>query len=150
MKKVIRWMVCLLMLTGCLSRPIKQVTLTPSATLEFFAITTCSECAAFKKKAIPYLEKRFGESLTVTIYDMDDPSITEHYDHVIDSLKDFDEEYYGHSPFIVVDQYFALLGYNSGDEKALADDIEASVNGTGLSDELAMIRYEFKATSKED
>ena len=139
-----------LILTGCTSGTVEKVTLDPPVSVEFYTIEGCSECQVFKSKAIPYLEKRFGDSITISLYDMDDPSVTSRYNAVIDALKDFDEEYYGHSPFVVVKNYFALLGYNGGEEKYLADDIVASVEGRSLSSELAPIRFDYKETSKEE
>ncbi|MBO6048120.1 MAG: hypothetical protein J6P61_10330 [Erysipelotrichaceae bacterium] len=147
---IIKMIAVMLILVGCTSKPVTKVTLDPPVTLEFYAIAGCSECEIFKSKAIPYLQKTFGKSLKIAIYDMDDESVTAQYDSVINALKDFDEEYYGHSPFMVVKNYFAVLGYNGGDEKYLANDIIASVEGKSLSSELAPIRFEYKQTSKEE
>ncbi len=57
---------------------------------------------------IPYLKKRY-KNITIKMYDMDDKKTTDHYNQAIDSLKDFDDEYYGLGPFIYVKGYFALL-----------------------------------------
>lgn len=67
MKKKLVILLSILFLWGCESVPTK--TLKQHVTLLFFYIDTCSECKAFKKEAIPYLEKTFGDSLTIDQYD---------------------------------------------------------------------------------
>lgn len=110
----------LIVMTGC-TQEAKE--LPEPITVEFYSVKTCAECKAFKKNAIPYLKNRY-KNITIKMYDMDDTKTTSHYDQAIDSLKDFDEEYYGMGPFIYVKGYFALLGYETDDEKTLAKDIE--------------------------
>ena len=89
-----KWIVCLLsllLITGCTQ---KKVALPKPVTIEFYSVKTCSECIAFKKNAIPYLKKRYKD-ITIKMYDMDDTKTTDHYNQAINSLKDFDDEYYG-------------------------------------------------------
>lgn len=142
MKKKILLLLSLFLLWGCQSTPEK--TLKEHVTLSFFYVETCPNCKAFKKEAIPYLEKTFGDSLTIQTYDLDDDATQPIYDAVIDSLVDFDESEYGNGPFYAVEGYFAKLGYTLGDEEYLADDIEKAVNHLSLSDELSGLRYIYK------
>ena len=102
-------------MTGCTQ---KQVELPHPVTIEFYSVKTCAECIAFKKNAI-----------SIKMYDMDDTKTTVHYDQAVNSLKDFDDEFYGLGPFIYVKGYFALLGYETDDEEILAKDIERVTNG---------------------
>ena len=139
-KKV--FLVLFLFLSGCTTND--TVTLEEEVTLSYFYITTCGDCSAFKEDAIPYLEDKFGESITINQYDLDDASIVDKYDSIIDSLDDFDEEFYGNGPFIVVEGYFALLGYSSGDEEYLAEDIISATQGGELSEELSYLRFMYK------
>lgn len=111
--------------------------------LSFFYIDTCSECKEFKEKAIPYLKEQFANQIQINLYNLDDVGVEDVYDPIIDKLEYFDEEYYGMGPFIVVEDYFALLGYTTGDELYLADDIEKAVSNEELSLELSN-RMEFK------
>lgn len=143
MKKKILYLLCLFMLfVGC--QPTKQIPLNKEVTLSFFYVESCSQCQAFKKQAIPTLEKTFGEQLTIHQYDLDEPSTEPIYDNVIQSLNDFDEEYYGNGPFIVLDGYFALLGYTAGDEEYLIKDIQLVTSGKELGYELEGFRFLFK------
>lgn len=142
MKKKILLLLSLFLLWGCQSTPTK--TLKEHVTLSFFYVETCPNCKAFKKEAIPYLEKTFGDSLTIQTYDLDDEATQPIYDTVIDSLVDFDESEYGNGPFYAVEGYFAKLGYTLGDEEYLVDDIEKAVHHQPLSDELSGLRYVYK------
>ena len=56
---------------------------------------------------------------------------------MIDSLQDFDQEFYKKGPFYAVEGYFATVGYTSGDEEELAKDIEKAVNHEELGYELS-------------
>lgn len=132
-------LVILFMLVGCTTT---QVDIKEKVTIQFFYLQTCSECKAFKEEAIPYLEKTFGENIEIHQYDLDDSKNTEIYDSYVDRIEYFDEEFYGWGPFVVVDDYFAVLGYNLGDEELLVQDIIHAVNGEKLCDELEGMRFE--------
>lgn len=142
MKKIISLLLSLLMLWGCQTST-NEVKLNKHVTLSFFYIETCSECRAFKKNVIPLLEKTFGDQLTINQYDLDDSNTLEVYDQVIDSLEYFDEELYGKGPFVVLDGYFALIGYDGYDDDLILD-IERAVNGEELGYELEGLRFLYK------
>lgn len=144
MKKKILLLLSLFLLWGCQSTSVPTKNLNEHVTLSFFYVETCPRCQAFKKDAIPYLEKVFGDMLTICTYDLDEDETKTIYDSIIDSLVDFDESEYGNGPFYAVEGYFAKLGYTSGDEEYLADDIEKAVHHESLSDELSGLRYLYK------
>ena len=133
----------ILILTGCQSQTPKHP-LSQEMTLSFFYIETCSQCQIFKDEAIPYLEDYFGETLVIHQYNLDDEKSHPLYQEVIDSLQDFDEEFYGQGPFYALDGYFAKVGYIEGDEKELALDIERALDNEPLSYELESFRYLYK------
>ncbi len=81
------------------------------------------------------------------MYDMDDKKTTDHYNQAINSLKDFDDEYYGLGPFIYVKGYFALLGYETDDEEILAKDIERVTNGKKPTQDFNNRRFTVSSTS---
>lgn len=141
MKKIL-FLLIFVVLVGCSSSH-KQIQLNQSMTLTFFYVNDCSQCKAFKNEAIPLLEKTFGDQLTINQYDLDEENTEKVYDQVIDSLGDFDEEYYGNGPFIVLDGYFALLGYEGGDEDYLIKDIESATLNKELSYELEGRRFHY-------
>ena len=141
MKKLIIFLLAF-MLVGC--KPVEKIEVDKDFTLTFFYIETCADCKIFKKKVIPLLEDTFGDRITIQQYDMDSDGIETIYDPIIDSLEDFDEEMYGLGPFIVVDGYFAKLGYIEGDEPYLIEDIVSALKGEELGDELGAFRYMYK------
>lgn len=139
MKKWFIFILSLILITGC--HQTKRIELSHPVTIEFYSVKTCAECKAFKKNAIPYLKKRY-KNITIKMYDMDDEKTTSHYDQAINSLKDFDDEYYGMGPFIYVKGYFALLGYETNDEKTLAKDIERVSSGKKPTQNFADRRFD--------
>ena len=141
MKKIGICLMCLLCVLGCQR---KEVVLNQPVKLMFFYVETCSQCQAFKKHALPLLEDTFNDSIQIELYDLDEESTRDVYDCVIDRLDSFDYEYYGNGPFIVVDGYFALLGYNRGDEEFLVQDIQKVTSGKELGYELEGYRFLYK------
>ena len=131
-----------LMLLGC--TPVEKIEVDKDFTLTLFYIDTCADCKIFKKKVIPLLQETYGDRITIHQYNMDDEGIEDIYDPIIDSLEDFDEDMYGLGPFIVIEGYFAKLGYVEGDEPYLIEDIELALKGEELGDELGAFRYIYK------
>lgn len=140
--KKITFLLCL-MLVGCSTE--KKVDLPKKVTIEFYSVTTCAQCKVFKKNAIPYFKERYGSKVTIKMYDMDAKKTAKIYDHVIKKLKDFDQKYYGMSPFVNVKGYMAYLGYRTGDEEEMAKDIEAAVNHKKLSSALSGHRFSYNS-----
>lgn len=133
----------LFLLLGCTPK-VETINLEKKVKMDLYYLNTCSECKAFKETAIPYLEEKFQDSIEIHQYDLDDKDTEKSYDQVIDSIKDFDEEFYGYGPFIVVEGYFAILGYTVGDEEFIANDIVNATMNKPYSDELEGIRYLFQ------
>ena len=131
-----------LMLLGCTT--VEKIEVDKDFTLTLFYIDTCADCKIFKKKVIPLLQDTYGDRITIHQYNMDDEGIEDIYDPIIDSLEDFDEDMYGLGPLIVVEGYFAKLGYIEGDEPYLIEDINFALKGEELGDELGAFRYIYK------
>ncbi|MEG0276159.1 MAG: hypothetical protein RR630_03935 [Coprobacillus sp.] len=144
MKKKILLVLLTFILCGCNATTTPTKTLKEKVNLSFFYISTCSECKAFKEKAIPYIEEKLHNQVTIEMYDLDEEKTEAVYDKVIDSLDNFDEEFYGKAPFLSVDGYFTLLGYTQGDEEYIVSDIEKAVNKEELSYELEAYRFLYK------
>lgn len=112
--------------------------------IDVFVLSTCSNCQAFEKIAVPALEKEFGSQLELTLYDIDEPENITKYHEVVKNLENYDDTYIDRVPFIVVDGYFALLAYNTGEEKTLIEDIHHVLKGENLSKALEEGRWLFK------
>lgn len=130
----------LFLLFGC-TQKVEPIELDEKITMHFFYINECSECKAFKNEGLPFLEATFNDNLVVYQYDMDDEATQKPYDDIIDSLEYFDEEFYGTGPFIVIEGYFAVLGYTVGDEKLLVQDIVSATNNGVYCEELEGMRF---------
>ena len=145
MKKKILFILSTMLLWGCQNdRPsIQKITLSQPVTILYFYIETCSECQSFKETAIPYLEETFGDSLTIQQYDLDDDTTQAVYEDVIDQLYQFDQSLYGMGPMYAIEGYFAKVGYTSGDETYIVEDIQKAVAGEALGDELSGLRFSY-------
>ncbi len=145
MKKKILFILSMMLLWGCQNgkSSIQKITLSQPVTMLYFYIETCSECQSFKETAIPYLEETFGDSLTIQQYDLDDDTTQAVYEDVIDQLYQFDQSLYGMGPMYAIEGYFAKVGYTSGDETYIVDDIQKAVEGKTLSDELSGLRFSY-------
>lgn len=145
MKKKILFILSMMLLWGCQNdkTSIQKITLSQPVTMLYFYIETCSECQSFKETAIPYLEETFGDSLTIQQYDLDDDTAQAVYEDVIDQLYQFDQSLYGMGPMYAIEGYFAKVGYTSGDETYIVDDIQKAVEGKTLSDELSGLRFSY-------
>lgn len=139
MKKLLL-LIMALSLVAC-SGEEKQVKLNKTVRIEFYSVTTCAECKAFKSHAIVYFKNRYGSKVKIKMYDMDATATKKPYDAAVKSLKDFDESYYGLSPFVYVKGEMAYLGYHTGDEKYMAQDIEAKSKNKSLTKKLSGNRY---------
>lgn len=141
MKKLLIFLLTLTLL-GC--KPVEKIEVDKDFTLTLFYIETCADCKIFKKKAIPLLQDTYGDRITIQQFDLDAEGIQTIYDPIIDALEDFDEEMYGLGPLIVVEGYFAKLGYIEGDEDFLIEDINLVLQGKEMGDELGAYRYIYK------
>lgn len=145
MKKKILFILSMMLLWGCQNdkTSIQKITLSQPVTMLYFYIETCSECQSFKETAIPYLEETFGDSLTIQQYDLDDDTTQAVYEDVIEQLYQFDQSLYGMGPMYAIEGYFAKVGYTSGDETYIVEDIQKAVEGKALSDELSGLRFSY-------
>lgn len=134
--------ICLL--CGCGTEKIK---LKESVVIEFYSITSCGECKAFKKNAIPYIKKKLENQVTIRIKDLDNQKDLKDYEQIIKKLRNFDQEYYGMGPFINVKGKMAYLGYEADDEKDIINDIIALDQGNTLSSKGKGHRYMYQKKS---
>lgn len=145
MKKKILLILSMILLSACQpTEKIQKISLSQPVKLLYFYIETCSECQSFQDHAIPYLQETFGDDLTIVQYDLDDEKTQSVYEDVIDDLEAFDQSLYGMGPMYALEGYFAKVGYTSGDEEYLVQDIEKAVNNEALSDELSGLRFEYQ------
>lgn len=140
---MIKKIVCLIMimvLVGCQSTAKSDNLIN----IDVFVLDTCSNCQAFKEYGIPALEKEFADKVKITLYNLDEIEHENYYNEVIKKLDGFNEAYSKRVPFIVVQDYFAVLAYNRGEEVYLINDIKSAINGDNLGEELALGRWIFK------
>ena len=132
-------MIMMFFLAGCQS----SISV-PDFDVSFFYLDSCGHCEAFKENAIPYLEKQFKNSIHITYYNMDEEASVAYYHQICDQLNNYDESLIDDVPLFVLDGYFAVLGYDKGEEKDLAKDIYQALNHQPLTRALELYRWEYK------
>ncbi|MDD8049375.1 MAG: hypothetical protein PHH04_07290 [Thomasclavelia sp.] len=135
MKRVISILTVVLLtitLVGCsneVSRP--KYKYTKNYTMTYFYLNDCSNCKHFKKDVLPVIKKEFKSHMTYKGYDMDDDSnnneVKTVYDEIIAKIDNFDNDDYGYGPFVVVDNYVAILGV--GDKDDYVDNLSKILRG---------------------
>lgn len=115
----------------------------PEFNVQMFYSEDCGHCQVFKEKAIPALEKEFGDSMQVSYYNIDEKSSIDLYHDIIDQLYFYDQAFLEDVPFFVLENEFALLGYSTGEEKELIKDIKRALNNEALGSKLEAYRWRF-------
>lgn len=132
MKKII--LVFLMLLTACSPKP--------QYYLYIYHSKTCPVCQSFIHHVVPELEEEYGNQMKITYYDIDEEASIEAYAKTCSLLK----EYYvdddsGSVPFIVLDGYFAKVGYEIGDQEEIIQLIHDAIGGKEISSEIEDIYY---------
>lgn len=143
MKKKISLLLCLFLLflsTGCRHEQTYQ-----RFTLKLFYYDSCSRCTAFKNSALPAIREAFNNNFDIEYHNLDNEDAQVLYQEIVNQLVDFDQEYYGETPFIVIDEAFAILGYNGNQEDSeLIKEIKRALNNEPLGNYYSIGRFEFK------
>lgn len=143
MKKIICLMLSLfivLSITGC--TPKKEY---EHFTLKFYYYDSCGTCTSFKNNAIPALREEFDNNFTIEYYNLDLDSSVVDYQNTINKLVDFEYEHFLETPMIVLNNSWALIGYNGTSEnKEIINEIKRSLDGMPLGSYFTMGLYIFK------
>lgn len=132
MKKLL--LVILLFLSGCTSKP--------QYYLYVYYSKTCPICHSFIKTVIPLLEEEYGSQMAIEQLDIDEETSLDAYAKTCSLLEDYYvTDSSGSVPFIVLDGYFAKVGYEIGDAQVMIDAIHEAIEGKQLSSDLKDIYY---------
>ena len=102
MKKLL--LVFFIFLSGCQRHP--------QYYLYVYYAKTCPHCRSFIQVVIPELEAAYGNRMDIIQMDIDEESSLEAYAKTCHLLEDYVvNDQSGSVPFIVLDGYFALVGY---------------------------------------
>jgi len=134
MKKIL--IIFMLLLSGCQTKP--------QYYLYVYYAKTCPVCKSFINVVIPQLEEEYGQTMKMTLMDIDEEETIDAYAKTCSLL----EGYYmndqsGNVPFIVLDGYFAKVGYEIGEDESMIDAIHDAIEGKELSSDLKDV-YDFK------
>ena len=132
-------MICVLclfftLLVGCTTRPLYY--------LDLYYAKTCPVCKSFINNVIPVLEEDYGKTMEITYYDIDEEASMDAYAKTCSLLEDyyFDDDS-GSVPFIVLDGYFAKVGYVIGQQEDIIQAIKDAIANQPISSSLSDIYY---------
>lgn len=141
MKKILITLLALLfMISGCQTKETY-----PNFTLKLFYFDTCSSCLAFKDNALPYIRETFDDNFETVYYNLDLEENLPIYNELIEQLVDYPSEYHNEVPLVVINDDFAILGYNGTSEnEEIIKEIKRALKDEPLGDYFKMGRYTFK------
>ncbi len=130
----------LMFLTACHARPHYY--------LYVFYAKTCPVCQSFIQVVIPQLQDEYKESMNVTLLDIDIEENRDRYAKICSLL----DSYYvndqsGSVPFIVLDGYFAKVGYEIGEDQEIIKFIHQMIHQQDISIQLKDVYYFKKGKS---
>ncbi len=116
----------------------------PQFTMQLFYYDDCVVCNDFKEIALPKIRKAFHDNFIIEYYNLDNPNDQQIYNDVIHNLVDFNQEYYMHSPLITINNEFAVVGYQKGEEKELIKETKRALKHEPLGNFYQTGRYIYK------
>lgn len=131
MKKLL---LVLILLAGCRHQP--------QYYLYVYYIETCPVCKSFIRVVIPQLEEEYGDDMAIQLMNIDEEDNIDAYARTCSLLEDYYvNDRSGNVPFIVLDGYFAKVGYDIGEDEEMIEAIHDAIAGEELSSDLGEIYY---------
>ena len=98
--------------------------------LDVYYASSCPVCKSFINTVIPELKDMYGDDMLITTFNIDDESSIDRYAKTCSYL----ENYYvndssGSIPFVVLDGYFAFVGYEMGNQGLIIAMIKDAIDG---------------------
>lgn len=98
--------------------------------LDVYIASSCPVCKSLINTVLPELEDIYGDDMLITTYNIDDEVSIDRYALTCSYL----EGYYvndnsGSVPFVVLDGYFAFVGYEIGNQDKIIGMIEDAIDG---------------------
>lgn len=130
-----KWLIVLiLLLAGCQSKP--------QYYMYVYYAKTCPICRSFISNVLPELEDKYGETMVITKMDIDEESSIDAYAKTCSLLEDYyADDDSGSVPFIVLDGYFAKIGYEIDEQEDILQAVENAIEGKELPSTLEDVYY---------
>ncbi|UTY38447.1 hypothetical protein NMU03_12400 [Allocoprobacillus halotolerans] len=124
MKKIL--LVLLMFISGCQVKP--------QYYLYVYYAKTCPHCRSFMQVVIPKLETEYGSQMEIIKLDIDEESSIESYAKTCHLLEDYVvNDQSGSVPFIVLDGYFAWVGYQMGEDQSFLEMVHQAIAGEDVA-----------------
>lgn len=112
----------MLVLTGCQK--------TYKYHLDVYYASSCPVCKSLINTVLPELEDIYGDEMLITTYNIDDESSIDRYAKTCSYLENYYvDDSSGSVPFVVLDGYFAFVGYEIGNQDIVIAMIKDAING---------------------
>ena len=98
--------------------------------LDVYYASSCPVCKSLMNTVLPQLEDIYGDDMLISTFNIDDESSIDRYALTCSYL----ENYYVHDgsgsvPFVVLDGYFAFVGYEMGKQDDIMSMIQDAIEG---------------------
>lgn len=130
-----KWLIALLvLLAGCSPKP--------QYYMYVYYAKTCPICRSFISTVLPALEDKYGETMVIEKMDIDEESSIDAYAKTCSLLEDYyADDDSGSVPFIVLDGYFAKVGYEIDEQEDILQAVENAIEGKELPSTLEDVYY---------
>ncbi|MCI9094120.1 MAG: hypothetical protein HFF36_10125 [Coprobacillus sp.] len=114
----------------------------PQYYLYVYYAKTCPVCKSFMNHVIPRLEEMYESQMEIIYYDIDEEKAIEAYAKTCSLLQNYyvDDDS-GSVPFIVLDGYFAKIGYEIGNQEEMIKLIDNMITGKEIPENIDDIYY---------
>lgn len=119
-RKMKKLLLILCLLVGCQK--------TPQYTLYLYYAKTCPICQSFINEVIPEIKEEYGNQIEIIYYDIDEEESMDAYAKTCSLLENYSiNDQSGNIPFIVLDGYFAKIGYNTDQKEEILQVIRENI-----------------------
>lgn len=122
MKKILKLLIVFsfFILVGCQGNTkVEDNKLSKNYELLYFYIPDCSNCEFVTNEVIPSLEKTYGDQIKVSKYNLEDDNeielVKKVYNEEVSKLENFNNDYYGSGPCLVIKDKLFQVGIKSKD-----------------------------------
>ena len=98
--------------------------------LDVYYASSCPVCKSLMNTVLPELENIYGDEMLITTYNIDEESSIDRYAKTCSYLENYYvDDSSGSIPFVVLDGYFAFVGYEIGNQDLVIAMIKDAING---------------------
>ena len=98
--------------------------------LDVYYASSCPVCKSLMNTVLPELEDIYGDDMLISTFNIDDVSSIDRYALTCSYLEGYYvDDHSGSVPFVVLDGYFAFIGYEIGNQDKVITMIKDAISG---------------------